>query len=90
MATKTKNNDEVKSKIDSSLKNEVELILDNLGLSHSEAIRIFYKQIRLLKKIPFELKIPNEETLKAIHDADNDVNMTECESAEDLFNKLGI
>lgn len=90
MKSKVKNNDEVKSKIDSSLKSEVEEILNNLGLSHSEAIRIFYKQIKILKAIPFELKIPNHETLKAMQEADNDVNMTKCESAEDMFNKLGI
>lgn len=89
MATRVKNN-EVKSKMDSELKLEVEEILERIGLNHSEAIRIFYKQIIIHHGLPFDVKIPNRETLRAIQDAENDINMTKCEDADDMFEKLGI
>jgi len=33
---------------------------------------------------------PNKETIKAIEDAENDINMTKCADADDMFKKLGI
>jgi hypothetical protein len=32
--------------------------------------------------------IPNEETLEAMKDAENNINMTECTDINDMFNKL--
>lgn len=37
-----------------------------------------------------EIKMPNKETLKAMQEAENDINMTECTNADDMFKKLGI
>jgi DNA-damage-inducible protein J len=92
MVMKARHTNEVKAKIEPELKHEVEEILEELGLSHSEIIRVFYKQIKMHRGIPFELKIntPNKETLKAIQDAENNVDMTKCENADDMFKKLGI
>jgi len=46
------------------LKAEAESILDQIGLSSSDAIRMFYKQITLRKGLPFEARIPNATTQK--------------------------
>jgi len=83
-------NDEVKAKIEPDLKFEVGKILEELGINHSEAIRIFYKQVKIHHGIPFDLRIPNSETLKAMQDAENNIDMTKCEDADDMFGKLGI
>ncbi len=43
-------------------------ILDEIGLNYSQAISIFNKMIVLNRGLPFELKIPNSDTLKALNE----------------------
>ena len=40
-----------------------------------EAVNIFLNQVTLNKGLPFEVKIPNDETKKAIEDARKGINM---------------
>ena len=42
------------------IKQEAEAILNNLGISASNAIEMFYRQIILTKSIPFEIKEPEK------------------------------
>ena len=67
----------VRARIDADLKKDVEKILSEIGLSTSQAITMFMKGIKRERGIPFELKIPNEETLAAMQDAEMDINMEE-------------
>lgn len=60
----------VNTRIDPSLKNKAEAIFDKLGLSSTEAVRLFYKQVCLHKGLPFEIKIPNKTTVQAMKEAD--------------------
>ncbi|PZO53273.1 MAG: hypothetical protein DCF15_12880 [Phormidesmis priestleyi] len=48
----------VQSKMPSDLKAAAESVFAHLGLSPSEAIRVFYKQVELHQGLPFDLKIP--------------------------------
>lgn len=57
--------DRVEATIESDLKQAAEAIFSKLGVSPSETIRIFYKQVELHQGFPFEVKIPNAETLAA-------------------------
>lgn len=50
-------------KIDSQLKNNVEDILNRLGLNHSSVIQILYNQIELTNSLPFSVSIP-DKTIK--------------------------
>ncbi|OHE12373.1 MAG: hypothetical protein A3J96_07355 [Sulfurimonas sp. RIFOXYC2_FULL_36_7] len=61
----------VRARIDSGLKNEVEAIFHELGLTTSQAITLFFKKVKIERGIPFELKIPNETTIKAMNEAKN-------------------
>jgi DNA-damage-inducible protein J len=45
-------------------------ILKYLGLSYSQAINVFNNMIVYHKGLPFEIKIPNDETLAAISEAE--------------------
>jgi antitoxin component of RelBE/YafQ-DinJ toxin-antitoxin module len=38
----------------------------------------------------FDERIPNEETLKAIEEAEKGIDLIKCDDADDLFRKLGI
>jgi DNA-damage-inducible protein J len=50
----------IRARTSPGVKNEAEEILRNLGLTASDAINMFYRQIILKKGIPFDIKIPDE------------------------------
>jgi len=58
----------VRARVDAQLKKDVEKILSEIGLNTSQAITMFMKSIKRERGIPFELKIPNEETLEAFRE----------------------
>lgn len=60
----------INTRIEPGIKTKAEMILSKVGLTSAEAIRLFYKQICLNKGLPFDVKIPNTKTLKAMQDAD--------------------
>lgn len=51
--------------MDPQLKEEAEAILEELGISTTQALTIFYKQIRLNKGIPFDVRLPEETDASA-------------------------
>lgn len=61
----------VRARVDGALKNEVESIFHELGLTTSQAITLFLKKVKMERGIPFDLKIPNETTLNAMQEAKN-------------------
>ena len=80
----------ITARVDPDLKADAEKVLNKLGISTTEAINIFLAQVRLRRGLPFDVKIPNKTTLKAMKDAEEGRNLTECKDAEDMFRKLGI
>jgi len=52
----------VRARVDDRLKRESEEILDALGLSTTEAIRIFLHQVRLHKGLPFDLRLKEDNS----------------------------
>jgi DNA-damage-inducible protein J len=57
--------------MDAETKSKVSEILDLLGMTPSEAINLFFKQIIYTQSIPFEVKLPNRETLRAMKELDS-------------------
>ena len=49
-------------------KAEVERIFAELGLSTSEAVNLFLRQVILRRGLPFDVRLPNEETLAALRE----------------------
>lgn len=75
----------VHSRIQPEIKQQAEDILQRLGLSPTEAIRMFYTQITLRNGLPFEVSIPNEVTEKALKDSREGKNLERFDSKEELF-----
>ncbi|MCB0142196.1 MAG: type II toxin-antitoxin system RelB/DinJ family antitoxin [Caldilineaceae bacterium] len=50
----------IRARMDPHLKEEAESILEELGISTTQALTIFYQQIRLKKGIPFDVRLPKE------------------------------
>ena len=80
----------VRARIEPELKAEVEKLFKKLGVSTTEAINLFYKQIKLRNGFPFNVVIPNEKTERVFKDTDAKRNLIRCEDADDMFKKLGI
>jgi DNA-damage-inducible protein J len=80
----------ISARIDHETKNEFTHICEDIGLSPSQAIKLFAKAVINYGGIPFELKRrkPNAETLAAIKELDSG-NGLKAESTSDLFQKLG-
>jgi len=75
----------VHSRIQPEIKEQAEGILQRLGLSPTEAIRMFYTQITLRNGLPFDVAIPNDVTIKALEESRNGRNLERFDSTEKLF-----
>ena len=75
--------------IDPEIKKEAENILKELGLSVSKSFELYYRQIIAHHGLPFELRVPNEKTMKAIENSRQGKGKT-FSTPEELFDDLGI
>jgi DNA-damage-inducible protein J len=80
----------IHARTETSLKAEVEAVFKELGLTTTEAINLFFNQVRIFKGLPFDVRIPNEETLQAIDDIRNKRNLTHYKNKKEMFKDLGI
>jgi len=76
------------ARIDRDLKNSAESLLSKFGMTHSEFINMSYHLLWLRKGLPFDVKLPNAETLEAIKEANEGKNLVEYESVDALFDEL--
>ena len=77
-------------RIEPEIKKHVENTLSKLGLSTSEAVNIFLRQVIITGSIPFEIKIPNYNLLteKAMEEAKNIKEKKVFSNVDDLFDDL--
>lgn len=80
----------INARTERELKKEVEEIFKTLGLSTTEAINIFFRQVKLRRGLPFPVEIPNEETLTTFHESEEGKGLVECKDADDMFKRLGV
>jgi len=80
----------IRARIEPELKVIAEDVLDELGITPTQAITMLYKKVARDHEWPIELKIPNAETRKALEETDKGIGLVECKDIEDLFGKLGI
>ena len=78
---------QITARVDPKLKRETEKVFDELGLSTSQAITLFFKQVNLRKGLPFAVSIPNAETRQAIDEALAGKNLHEARSVAELFDE---
>lgn len=78
----------ITARIDPELKQETEKIWGELGLSMTQAITLFFKQVTMRQGLPFAVAIPNSETRQAMEDALNGKNLHKVNSLDALFDEL--
>jgi len=62
-------------------------ILAKIGLNYSQAISVFNNMIVLNKGLPFELKLPNYDTIQALKELENRDGKT-FKNVDELFTDL--
>ncbi len=62
-------------------------ILNQIGLNYSQAINVFNKMIVINNGLPFELKLPNSDTLQALHELETKDGKT-FDNVKELFADL--
>lgn len=75
--------------IDPEVKRQAESILKEIGLSVSNSVELFYRQVVAQRGLPFELQVPNEKTMKAIRNSRSGQGKR-FSTTEELFKDLGI
>ncbi len=78
----------VRARIEPELKFDAEYILRELGISPTEAVTLFYRQVKMRRGLPFTVKIPNDITLKTFQDTDAGTNIIQAQNKEELFELL--
>ena len=76
-------------RVDEETKLEAAKALAGMGLSVSGAIRMLLIRVAAEKALPFEAKVPNAVTIKAMKDSEQG-NDKPHESLEAMFEDLGI
>ncbi len=80
---------QINIQMEGQLKDEAEKILKRLGVSISEAVNIFLRQVVLQKGFPFDVKIPNEETIRAFRETERKKDeLPTYDSPEKLFAEM--
>ena len=80
----------IRARIEPNLKEDVEKLFRKMGLTTTEAINLFYRQVKLRNGLPFNVVIPNKTTERIFRNTDAKRNLVRCADAEDMFDKLGI
>ena len=80
----------ISARINPDLKRKAEEVFRALGLTSSQAITLFYKQVELQQGLPFIVKIPNDVSQQSLAEARRRSNLEAFNSVEDLFNDLEI
>jgi DNA-damage-inducible protein J len=74
----------IRARVNGQLKADAEAVLTKLGLTASEAIRLFYRQVALRKGLPFDVKLPNAATRRAMKELDGGEDVTRYGDFDDF------
>jgi DNA-damage-inducible protein J len=78
----------IRARVEPALKRDAEAVLDKLGMTPTEAITLFYKQVTLYRGLPFPVRIPNAATRKALQEARSRKKIESFESFDDWAKEM--
>lgn len=86
--TETVKSEFVRARMSPDVKHAAEEVFNKLGLGHTEAIRLFYQQVILNQGLPFGVKIPNAETIRAMEQVKSRKGLNSYTDEKQLFDKF--
>ena len=77
-------------RIDDETKLQAQQALKAMGMSVSDAVRIFLTRVVADQAIPFDVRVPNQNTVSAMNEAEDIIRAKKARfgTVEDLFNDL--
>ncbi len=75
----------VHARMEPQTKRKAENVLKQLGMSPTEAIRLFYRQIYLRSGLPFAVHIPNETTRHTLEKSRKGEDVEHFDSVDQMF-----
>ena len=76
-------------RLDAEAKKLAYPIFEKIGIKPAQAINLFLRQVALNRGLPFDIKIPNDETLEAMQEIQQGGGKR-YKSSEDMFDDLDI
>jgi len=80
----------VNVRVSKEVKAKAEAVLKALNISMSGAIDLFLREIAFHRGLPFAVRIPNEETLKAMHEVEQGADLEGYSDPDEMFQALGL
>ena len=82
----------ITARVEPKLKASADRTLKKVGVSTSDAITIFLRQVVLQKGLPFEVRMPNAETIAAMEAVRDPAKRTKLKvhrgATKDIFDKV--
>lgn len=78
----------ISARIDPDLKQQAEAVFTQLGLTASQAITLFYRQVELQHGLPFPIRLPNDTTQQALAQAQSRHELFTASDVDALFADL--
>lgn len=78
----------INARVDKDLKAKAEKVLRRVGVTTTEVVTMLLHQIVLRKGVPFDVRIPNDETRRAMAELDQGGGEAFDGTAEELFEKV--
>lgn len=77
----------INARVDRQLKERAEKVLAQLGMSTTDAVTLLLHQIVLRRGLPFEVRVPNWETVAAIEELEAGEGGVSTGSTAETFDK---
>ncbi len=78
----------IRARTEEKLKEQVEDIFHRLGMTTTEAINLFFRQVKVHRGLPFMVRLPNAETRKTLERSARGKDVKTFKNIEDLFKDL--
>ena len=70
----------INARVEKDLKTKAEKVLRHVGVKTSDAITMFLRQVVLRRGLPFDVRVPNAETRRAIAELENPAKRAKLKS----------
>ena len=78
----------INARVDRRLKAKAEKVLRRVGVSTTDVVTMLLHQIVLRRGVPFDVRVPNEETRRAMAELEHGAGEKLDGAAQDLFEKV--
>jgi DNA-damage-inducible protein J len=78
----------INARIEPTIKAKAEKVFAAIGLSATDAIGMFYRQVVFRKGLPFDVCVPNAVTLAALQEAESGSGEVVQGTTEELFEDI--